>query len=132
MADKKKIILITLAVISIFVWSRGLGVFSGNRQDKFRPKGGFPSSDTQGRQVKRTEYKDYKKNPFIIARVSEAQGEGLQLAGIISDDSGLYALINDQIAHLGDKIGEYTVIDITQGKVILNDGAKNIELKLQE
>lgn len=133
MADKKKIILIALVAVSGFVWGyRGLGVFSRNKQAKSSPKGAFPLLSAQTRQARRSEYKDYKRNPFTTAPVSQSQGAGLRLSGIIYDEKGLYALINDQIVHLGGKIGEYAVIGITQGKVILNDGAKNIELKIEE
>jgi hypothetical protein len=129
MADKKKIILAVLAVISVFVWMRGMAISSKSGRTKLTPG---VSSAFAARQARRSEYKDYKRNPFVTVSISRSQGEGLQLVGIISDENGLYALINDQIAHLGDKIGEYAVIDIRQGKVILNDGAKNIELTLQE
>lgn len=132
MADKKKIVLIMLVAISVFVWLRGLGVLGNNRRAKNYPGGALSSSSSSARQARRSEYKDYKRNPFTAASVSQSQGAGLQLSGIIYDEKGLYALINDQIVHLADKIGEYTVIDITQGKVILNDGAKNVELKLEE
>lgn len=132
MADKKKIILTALAAISIFVWIRGIGVSLKGGREKFQPKAGFASPASAARQARRSEYKDYKRNPFTTAPVSQSQGAGLQLSGIIYDEKGLYALINDQIVHLGDKIGEYAVIGITQGKVILNDGAKNIELKIEE
>lgn len=132
MADKKKIVLIMLAVISVFVWLRGLGFFGNNRRAKKYPGGAIYSSSTSARQAPRSEYKDYKRNPFTAASVSQSQGAGLQLSGIIYDEKGLYALINDQIVHLGDKIGEYAVTGITQSKVILNDGAKDIELKIEE
>lgn len=129
MADKKKIILAVLAVMSVFVWMRGIAIYSKGSRTKHSP-GVNPVF--AARQAPRSEYKDYKRNPFTTAPVSQSQGAGLRLSGIISDENGLYALINDQIAHLGDKINGHTVVDITQGKVILNDGAKNIELKIEE
>lgn len=132
MADKKKIILIALAAISVFVWSRGLGVFSKKGQAKTLPKGAFAPAASQAGQARRTEYKDYKRNPFTTAAVSQSQGAGLQLGGIMYDEHEVYALINDQIVHIGDKIGAHTVVDITKAKVILKDGVKEIELKLEE
>jgi len=42
------------------------------------------------------------------------------------------AMINDTIVKNGDRIGDNTVIEIRQDKVILSDGTKDFELKLKE
>lgn len=131
MADKKKIILIVLSAVSLFVWIKGLGVFSKNKQAKNYSAPPF-LKNAQASQPRRTEYKDYKRNPFSAAPVSKSEVSGLSLGGIISDDKELYALINDQIVHVGDTIGVNKVIDIKENMVILNDGTKEIELKLEE
>lgn len=130
MADKKKIILIALAAISAFVWgSRGLGVILKSRRVSASPA---VSSVSAARQARKSEYKDYKRNPFTAAAVSQPQGAGLQLGGIMYDDKELYCLINDQIVRAGDTVGAYRVSSIAPNKVTLSDGAKEIELKLEE
>ncbi|TAN63063.1 hypothetical protein EPN16_00395 [bacterium] len=135
MADKKKIILTILAAISLLVWLRGFGVFSKNKQAReaaiIKTSGPILSAP-QGMAVPRTRYKDYKRNPFSAADLGRDEGPGLQLGGIISDNEGLYALINDQVVRAGDSVGANKVIDIKENKVILNDGGKDIELKLEE
>ncbi len=134
MADRKKIVLAVLAALSVFVWLRGLGVFSKNKQTKtiFNKETKDSLLNPQPRQGARTEYKDYKRNPFLAASASQSQASGLQLGGIISDDKQLYALINDQIVHIGDTIDANKVVDIKENIVILNDGTKDIKLKLEE
>ena len=41
-------------------------------------------------------------------------------------------MIGDAIVRKGDKVGSNTVVDVQKDKVILNDGAKNFELKLEK
>jgi hypothetical protein len=55
----------------------------------------------------------------------------LSLGGIIWDSASPKALINDEIVQPGYMIGQYTVKEIKQDRVILNDGNKDIELTLQ-
>lgn len=132
MADKKKIILAALAVMSVFVWLRGLGVFSKNRQKEGPPGAAVPLFNAQSGRARRAGHKDYKRNPFTAAPVSQSQSAGLQLGGVISDAQESYALINDQIVRTGDSIGVNKVVDIKENRVILSDGTKDIELKLEE
>ena len=40
------------------------------------------------------------------------------------------AIINGEIIKVGDNVGGNIVVDIKQDRVILNDGAKDFELKL--
>ncbi|MBP7088440.1 MAG: hypothetical protein KBB01_03990 [Candidatus Omnitrophica bacterium] len=56
----------------------------------------------------------------------------LNLSGILWDEVDPQAVINQEIFKREDKIGNYVIVDIQRNKVILNDGEKNLELKLQE
>ena len=56
----------------------------------------------------------------------------LDLSGILWDEVEPQAIINQEIFKREDKIGNYVIIDIERNKVILNDGEKNLELRLQE
>jgi len=55
----------------------------------------------------------------------------LNLGGIIWDTTNPKALINDEIVQPGYMIGQYTVKEIKQDRVIINDGDKDIVLTLQ-
>jgi len=85
-----------------------------------------------------------KRNPFIplvtpdghylkLDVEEEATDEpGLKLEGIIYDKFGLsYAVVDGQVVKIGDKVGEYQVLQIEERKVIfMRDGQqKIIELK---
>lgn len=63
--------------------------------------------------------------------VSSAQG--LSLNGIIFNKDMPMAIINNAIAKEGDLVASNTkVVSIKSDSVVLNDGSKNFELKLQE
>lgn len=131
--DKKKLILVILAIVAIPVWIHGLSATSRNRSRAMMSsqKNALPSSDLEGRQAARSAYKDWGRNPFSASRAASGGVAGMQLGGIIYDAKQAYALINDQIVHVGERIGENRVVEIKQDRVILNDGSKDIELKLQ-
>lgn len=132
MVDKKKVVLIILGVISVFVWLRGLVFFGNNRRAKNYPGGALSSPLASARQASRSQYKDYKRNPFAPASVSQSQNPGLQLGGIMYDGKESYCLINDQIVRIGDVVGAYRLTAIANNKATLSDGTKEIELKLEE
>ena len=129
---KRKLILGLLVIISFFVWGRNL-ILPAKKKLKSISRhfkiGTAP--DIEKRKPPRTQVKDWGRNPFTAFNGSEANTSGLQLVGIIYDAKERYALINDQIVHAGDIIGAYKVIQISEGRVIVNDGNKDIELKLE-
>lgn len=131
MADRKKIILILLSAVSLLIWMRALGIFGNNRRAK-ASHGNPPILSSSARQARRSQYKDYRRNPFAPASVSQSQGSGLQLGGIMHDDKESYCLINDQIVRIGDAVGAYRLTAIANNKATLSDGTKEIELKLEE
>jgi len=74
--------------------------------------------------------KDFQdvKDPF-----QQKATTGLSFAGLIWDDSGRpLALINSTIYGLGEKINDYTIIEITPERVVLKKGTKIINLTLNE
>lgn len=138
MRDKKVIILIVLGIIAAM--SIVYGITSG--RSKRRPEepamttGGTQQVPSQGaasfqRRAKRSQYTSWKRSPFIESGLSSSSSS-LTLNGIINSGKGLKASIGDAIVKKGDKIGNNTVVDIKKDRVILNDGTKNIELKLKE
>lgn len=62
----------------------------------------------------------------------ESKSINLKLNGIIWDDKKPVAVINNDIVKSGDKLSNnIVVVEIKKDRVILNDGSKNIELKLE-
>ena len=84
---------------------------------------------------KRTAYKDWGKNPFSVSKAaiaSVAGPQGTRLGGIIYDANDVCALINDELVHKGDSVDGKKVVEIHRDRVVLNDGIKDIELRLEE
>ena len=75
--------------------------------------------------------KDWGRDPFSGV-VYSARGKDLTLkfSGVLWDDKNPQALINGQIVQKNDFIGQYRVVQINKDSVILNDGLKDLELRL--
>jgi hypothetical protein len=122
-----------LVVVALVVWVRGLGSFR-----KKGPPGAFddgslalsprmPSSDILTRARLRSSYREWGRNPFeIYAEKSQKS----VLSGILWDRGNPQAMIDGEIVGIGTKAGLYTVVDIQNDRVILNDGAKDFEIIL--
>lgn len=130
--SKKKLILGILVGLSILIWGRNLAPVKKKLQGISRQFKAVAWQHLPKRKAPRTQAKDWGRNPFAASGVSESGISGLQLGGIISDAGGRYALINDQIARAGDMVGAYKVVRINEFGVIVNDGNKDIELKLEQ
>lgn len=130
--NKKKLILGILVGLSIFIWGRNLVPLKKKLKDISRQFKAVAAQHMPKRKASRTQAKDWGRNPFTATTGSGSGISGLQLGGIISDAKERYALINDQIAHAGDIIGAYKVVRINEFGVIVNDGKKDIELKLEQ
>ncbi|MFH1414393.1 MAG: hypothetical protein ABIG56_06060 [Candidatus Omnitrophota bacterium] len=66
------------------------------------------------------------------AYISTEGAIGLILTGINWDQEKAIAIINNKILMTGEKVGPYTVVSIEKEKVILNDGADKLELRLSQ
>jgi len=80
--------------------------------------------------VKYAEY-SWNEDPFAklpITPPTSPQESQLQLRGILWDDRGGLAIINDDLVKVGDTIGGWRVVRITPSYVILKQG--EIEIKL--
>ena len=55
----------------------------------------------------------------------------LYLIGIAWDPVQPKAIINDKIVQVGSQLDRYTVLEITQDKVVLSDGTEKFELLLE-
>ncbi len=71
-----------------------------------------------------------KRDPFTgISFVPLQKNE--TLSGILWSKEHPLAIINEAIVKVGDKIGVSTVMDIRQDSVIISDGVKETELRLE-
>jgi len=149
--DKKRIQLIItsiLVVIFIFTWARTFKFLKKKKTPKPSPAVSVPSLPTPakisstlsevGVSLNKDKAKweadrklEWGRCPFSgkIYTVEKGEAVDLNLSGIIWDEERPLALINNRVVGIGDKIGISTVVDITQDRVILNDGRKNFHLK---
>ncbi len=135
--NKKTIILVVLGLAAAAVWLPKLDLLKSIGKDKSKVKySGFMNPmPGQKKNKKRTSYQDWGKNPFSASKAASASAAGSQgarLGGIIYDANDVCALINDELVHRGDSVDGKKVLEIHRDRVILNDGTKDIELRLEE
>ena len=141
MQNKKLIILITLTVVAVITWIYGLTAAPkrGSRpsaapQVMDQDEKGQAGEKIIQRKVerKRSVYTSLGRNPFMPKGTKAVEFRKLSLNGIVWDEEGYKAVINNTVVGIGDKIGKNIVIDITKNSVILNDGVSDFEVMLAE
>lgn len=138
--NKKLIILAVLIVVVIFVWARA---FRGPSRRRARAPSRAPGLALEKGELelfraqavpKRTRaksaYATWDRNPFVRGERGAMVVSGLNLDGIVWDEKSPYAIINDKIVEVGDRIAGKKVIEIKVDSVILSDGTREYELKL--
>ena len=77
---------------------------------------------------------DLGRNPFIpeatSVSVQVTETDQLVLQGIFWDEANPKAVLNDKMFSKGDTLGNYKVIEIKPGSVVLRTGEKNIEIRV--
>lgn len=74
---------------------------------------------------------NWNKDPFAklpTASPTLSQASQLQLRGILWDNKGGLAMINDNLVKVGDTIGGWRVVRITPSYVLLKQGEMEIKL----
>ncbi|MDP3804349.1 MAG: hypothetical protein Q8Q87_02215 [Candidatus Omnitrophota bacterium] len=137
MRDKKFIALMVLSIFAVVSLMYGISARPKGRAERvyittggnsqILPQAAVPTQ----RRAKRSKFTSWKRSPFVPTGVP-GTSSSLVLSGILSSGKGLKATIGDAIVGKGDKVGGNTVVDIKKDKVILNDGTKDFELKLNE
>ena len=147
MQNKKLVILVVLGVLAVM--SLIYGIVAPPKR-KYKPsvdiatpsvgKSGISSSSAVAlvvdefipaeRNKKRTEFTSWGRNPFVLQPIASQGTKAISLNGILWDSSKPKAVVNGKIVGVGDKVSKYSVVDIKQDKIILNDGTKNFELRL--
>lgn len=131
----QRVILAVLALISVFIWYNGLRSFSRKKTggSTFSEYPGVaPVARAKIARKKRSAYEGWGRNPFTAGREDASSPSALALGGIVYDKKDSYVIINDQLLHVGDQVNGSKVIDIGPERVILNDGSKDIELRLEQ
>lgn len=135
MKDKKVIILIVLGIFAFFSIIHGIITPGGKRRVATEVTSGSAGIDivrgsgSDTRRAVRTQYKSWKRSPFVPgARAST----GLSVSGIIWSKTNPKAMVGDTLVKKGDTVGGNKVVDIKKDRVILNDGNKDFELKLEK
>ncbi len=135
MQRKSKVaILIVFVTVAIFVW-----VPKGKKTEDVSSTTSSVTLDqaipvTRAVPRKRTEFVDWRRNPFTFPQSEEEVGSvsNLRLLCIIVADEGAQAFINESIVRVGDKITDKTVKRIEQNRVVLTDGTKDYVLELRK
>ncbi|PIP68653.1 MAG: hypothetical protein CO035_05090 [Candidatus Omnitrophica bacterium CG_4_9_14_0_2_um_filter_42_8] len=74
------------------------------------------------------------RDPFLLDAstnsIQEQDVEDLALNGIMSDKQNPYAIINNDVVKLGDKVGGMTVIEINENNVVLDENGERHTLEL--
>ena len=141
MQDKKAIVLIILTVLAVASLIYGVTAPAKGR-DRNTAKADeqvamAPAQDAAksavptARRARRSQFKIWKRNPFVTGLAASTTTE-LTLNGIIWNKTRPKAMIGDAIVVKGDTVGGNKVVDIQQNKVILNDGTKDFELKIDK
>ncbi len=140
MRNKKLIILIILSVVAALSLIYGITTpAKGKRELISRPAAVHQEERTQlakriiptKRHARRTVFVSWERDPFLLPQEPTKTSIRLNLNGIIWDEEGSIAIINDNFIGIGDRIDENTVVDIKEYRVILNDGTNDFELRLE-
>lgn len=88
------------------------------------------SSQTK-RRAARTQFRSWKREPFVPQGLPGSPSK-LVLSGIIAHGNEFKAMIGDAIVGKGDRIGDNTVVEVRKDSVVLNDGVKDFEIKMEQ
>ncbi len=139
MADNKKKIELTITgigiIILIFLIANHMPKSKDNKSvSKAEP---YPTSEVTilaVSEVGSDSSVKWGRDPFLLdtSNVKEQGMEDLVLNGIVSDRDNPYAIINNDVVKLGDKVNGMTIIEINEKNVVLEqDGQKHtLELNL--
>ncbi len=91
------------------------------------------TKDLYGALEEKSKSLELKRVPFSLAPITplDKYSSGIYLNGILWDKTSPMAIINDQVVKRGDTVSGKIVVDIKQDGVILNDGTKDFQLRLE-
>lgn len=138
MDNKKKIELIITGIsiiILIFLIANHMPKSKGNRTVlKTEP---YPASETAGSfftndERRETNNEKWGRDPFLLntSNIKEQSVEDLVLNGIVPGKENPYAIINNDVVKLGDKVNGMAVIEINEKNVVLDENGQRHTLEL--
>lgn len=137
-ADPKKRIELTVigigVVILIFLVTNHMSKSGGSKG--VSKNEAYHTSESAMMAVSESESWDklrWGRDPFLLdtSNMQEEQGmEDLVLNGIMPDKQNPYAIINNKVVKLGDKVGGMTVIEINESNVVLDENGQRHTLEL--
>lgn len=139
MRNQRLIILAALTFVAVLSVGRGIMNLSrGKKIQNSPPQNLNPPVPVSGIKIpegkngsKRTAFQIWGRNPFTFEEQgSQEKAPGIFLNGIVWDRKKPQAVINGSIVEPGDEIAGFTVVDIKQNAVVLNNGAGNLDVKL--
>ena len=139
MRNPRLIILGALSFIAVLSVVKGITNLSKGKhvENQIKAESQTVSSSINQNSVKekgantKTAFQVWGRNPFNFEeRGSEEKAPGIFLNGIVWDQKKPQAIINGSIVEAGDEIAGFTVIEIKQNAVVINNGAGNLEVKL--
>lgn len=135
MNNKKIIIAVILSIGALMSLTYG---FISTPKPKKKAEPGVSSVSSlpriipQKRRTKRTEHREWDRNPFVPGKVIVKEEKlRLVLNGIMGAANNLKAVINNEMIGVGDEIEGYEVVEITPSKVVLKKGTKTRVLDLK-
>lgn len=95
----------------------------------------YPTSEVAKMATSEVGYEDdikWGRDPFLLdsANVKEQGMEDLVLNGVVSDKLSPYAIINNDVVKIGDKVSGMTVIEINEKNVVLDENGQRRTLEL--
>lgn len=134
----KLILLIALSALAVIFLIYGIVTPPPSRRGVSTPapeaaagnSGPFKDLVPLERTAKRSEVVVSSRNPFTMEAVAFQRLGPMTLNGIVWDEKNPKAVINDRIVGVGEVIGGRKVVKIEQTRVVLNDGANQMELRL--
>ncbi|PIW68467.1 MAG: hypothetical protein COW10_02425 [Candidatus Omnitrophica bacterium CG12_big_fil_rev_8_21_14_0_65_42_8] len=137
-ADNKKKIELTITGISviilIFLIANHMPKSKDNKSvSKVEP---YPTSEA-GFEVMNNERRaasdeNWGRDPFLLdtSNVKEQVLGDMTLNGIVADRESPYAIINNDVVKLGDKVNGMTIIEINENNVVLDENGQRHTLEL--
>ena len=136
MQNKKVIILIIFALLAVFVWwpkgkRRPVGLKRQPEISLAKARAKVGPAKIASTRKKRSGFTEWGRNPFEWSKEGQSPVADLQLSGIIWDQQDAYAIINGEIVHAGDEIGDKAIKRIEPNRVIVTDGVADYHLELE-
>jgi hypothetical protein len=136
--EKKRleiIITVILGIVFVLVSLNSLSVIRKKTKEKIAvqmPSQGAASTAADAPLTEVSEDKlSWVKDPFSGKLYSSSSEMELRLEGILWDPKNPAAIINGEVVKIGDVLaGGSRIVAIKQNMVVVNDGMRNIEIKL--